>query len=186
MDVNNIMSKGSIFILIISFVFIAISGLFFGVTYFFMDNINTAFLSADCTIDNNTMVSSCQELWEMSLYPFLALKEILIWASFIAIFALAAGLLVFGYQSGTRPTLLGFLVIVEILMVYGSLHMANIYRVLIENDIIRGMLSDFTVYNRIMLNFPWFVFIISLFSIALGIVNWQRVNVNNPKNELDY
>lgn len=186
MDTNEIVSKGSIFILIVSFVFIAVSGLFFGVVYFFMDNINTAMLSADCTIENNTIVSSCQELWELSLYPFLALKEILIWASFISIFALVIGLLIFGYQSGTRPTMLGFLVIVEILFVYGSLHVANVFRTLIENDIIRGMLSDFTVYNRIMINFPWFVFIVSLFSIALGVVNWQRTKVNSPTQDLNY
>lgn len=186
MDINEIVSKGSIFILIMSFIFIAISGLFFAGTYFIMDNVNTAMLTAGCTIENNSIVSSCQELWELSLYPFLALKEILIWASFFFIFALVVGLLIFGYQSGTRPTMLGFLVIVEILFVYGSIHIANIFRTLIENDIIRGMLSDFTVYNRIMLNFPWFVFIVSLFSIALGVVNWQRTNVNTPQAELNY
>jgi len=186
MNPNEIVSKGGIFLLIISFVFIAASGIFFGVTYFMMDNVNTAFLSANCDIANNSIVSNCQELWELSLYPFLALKEVLIWVSFISIFALFAGLLVFGYQSGTRPTMLGFLVIVEILFTYGSLHIANVYRTFIENDIIRGMLSDFTVYNKIMLNFPWFVFIVSLFSLALGVVNWQRTNINTSANTLDY
>ena len=186
MNPNEIVSKGGIFLLIISFVFIAASGIFFGVTYFMMDNVNTAFLSANCDIANNSIVSNCQELWELSLYPFLALKEVLIWVSFISIFALVAGLLVFGYQSGTRPTMLGLLVIVEMLFTYGSLHIANVYRTLIENDIIRGMLSDFTVYNKIMLNFPWFVFIVSLFSLAFGVVNWQRTNINTSANTLDY
>ncbi len=185
-DVNNIVSKGSIFILIISFVLIAVSGLFFGVTYFFMDEINTAMLGADCVIEDNVIVSSCQELWGLALYPFLALKEILIWASFFFIFSLVAGLLIFGYQSGTRPTLLGILVIVEILITYGSLHIANIYIILISNDIMRSMLSDFTVYNKIIINFPWFVFIVSLFSIALGVVNWQRTVVNSPKSDLNF
>ena len=186
MNTNEMISRGSIFLLIVSFFFIAVSGLFFAGTYFIMDNVNTAFLTADCTIDDNTIVSSCQELWAISLYPFLALKEILILASFVSIFALVVGLLVFGYQSGTRPTLLGFLVIVEILMTYGAIHIANIYRTLIENDVVRGMLSNFTVYNKIMLNFPWFVFIVSLFSLALGVVNWQRTNINNSANTLDY
>ena len=186
MNPNEIVSKGGIVLLIVSFVFIAISGLFFAGVYFIMDNVNTAFLTADCDIANNSIVSSCQELWELSLYPFLALKEILIWGSFVSIFALVAGLLVFGYQSGTRPTMLGFLVVVEILFTYGAIHIGNIYRTLIENDIVRGMLSDFTVYNKIMLNFPWFVFIVSLFSLALGVVNWQRSNINTSANTLDY
>ncbi len=186
MNPNSIVSKGSIFVLLISFALIALSGLFFGITYFFIDNINTAMLDADCTIENNVIVSSCQELWELALYPFLAIKEVLIWASFFFIFALVAGLLIFGYQSGTRPTLLGLLVIVELLITYGSLHIANMYRILIENDIMRAMLSDFTVYNKIMLDFPWFVFIVSLFSIALGVVNWQRTIVNSPRSDLNY
>jgi len=186
MNPNDIVSKGGIFVLVVSFIFIAVSGLFFAGVYFIMDNVNTAFLTADCDIANNSIVSNCQELWELSLYPFLALKDVLIWASYISIFALVAGLLVFGYQSGTRPTLLGFLAVIEILFTYGSLHIGNIYRTLIENDIIRAMLSDFTVYNKIMLNFPWFVFIVSLFSLALGVVNWQRANVNTSANTLDY
>lgn len=186
MNPNEIVSKGGIFVLVVSFIFIAISGLFFAGTYFIMDNVNTAFLTADCDIANNSIVSGCQELWEISLYPFLALKEVLIWASFISIFALVSGLLVFGYQSGTRPTLLGFLVIVEILFTYGSIHIGNIYRTLIENSVVRGMLADFTVYNKIMLNFPWFVFIVSLFSLALGVVNWQRSNVNTSSDTLNY
>jgi len=186
MNPNEIVSKGGIFKLIVSFIFIAISGLFFAITYFMMDNLNTAFLSANCDIANNSIVSNCQELWELSLYPFLALKEVLIWASFISIFALVAGLLVFGYQSGIRPTLLGFLVIIELLFTYGAIHVSNIYRTLIENSIVRDMLSDFTVYNKIMLNFPWFVFIVSLFSLALGIVNWQKTRVNSSNSDLDY
>lgn len=186
MNPNEVVSKGGIFVLAVAFIFIAVSGMFFAGVYFFMDNVNTAFLTANCDIANNSIVSNCQELWELSLYPFLALKEVLIWASFISIFALVVGLLIFGYQSGTRPTLLGFLVIVEILFTYGSLHIGNIYRTLIENDIVRGMLSDFTVYNKIMLNFPWFVFIVSLFSLALGVVNWQRTNINTSANTLDY
>ena len=186
MNPDEIVSKGGIFVLVVSFIFIAISGLFFAGVYFLMDNVNTAFLSTDCVIQNNSIVSSCQELWELSLYPFLALKDILVFASFISIFVLVAGLLVFGYQSGTRPTLLGFLVVVEIFFTYGAIHIGNVYRTLIENDIVRGMLSDFTVYNKIMLNFPWFVFIVSLFSLALGVVNWQRTNINTSSNTLDY
>lgn len=183
---NTGFGKGIIITLLLSFLAIAASGLVFSVSYFFMDSINTAFLSADCTITDNVIVSDCQELWTLALYPFLALKDILIWSNFVAIFALVAGLLIFGYQSGTRPTLLGFLVLLEVIITYGSLHVANMYRLLISNDIMRSMLINFTVYNKIMLNFPWFVFIVSLFSLVLGVVNWQRVNTNNAENTLDY
>jgi len=95
-------------------------------------------------------------------------------------------MLLVGYRSGTKPYLLGVLVLIEIAIVYGSIHVANIYRTLLENEIIRNAMIPFGVYNTIMLYLPWFVFIISLFSLVLGIVNWQRTPINSNTEELDY
>lgn len=185
-NTNDHINKGSIYLLIISFVIIAVSGLVFAMTFLVMDTVNTQLLTVDCVFEGNNIVSTCQELYEITLKPFLALKDVLVLTSFISIFALVAGLLVFGYQSGTRPTLLGVLMIGEMLLTYASLHVANIYRTLLENVVVRDMLTNFTVYHKIMWNFPWFVFVVSLFSIALGVVNWQRTNVNSPQGQLDY
>jgi len=71
-------------------------------------------------------------------------------------------------------------------LTYGAIWLSNIYRLLLENEIIRNALIPFTVYNKIMINFPWFVFIISLFSLSFGIVNWQRSRTNTSTGELDY
>jgi hypothetical protein len=96
------------------------------------------------------------------------------------------GMLLMGYQSGAKPYYLGIYALVEVLIVYGSIHVANIYRTLLENEIIRNAMIPFNVYNTIMLYFPWFVFIISLFSLILGIVNWQKTPTNKVTDELDY
>jgi len=69
---------------------------------------------------------------------------------------------------------------------YIAIEVSNIYRTLIENDLFRSMMTEFTVYNKIMLSFPWFIFIISAFALIMGIVNWQKTKVNSPKDELDY
>jgi len=180
------MEYGNIGVLLISIVMIAISGLGFGFIYFMMDQTQTAFESNDCVIENNGIVSSCQDLWELSLYPFLEMKDILIWISFFFIFTLTLSMLLLGYMSGFKPITIGLLAFAELLITYGSLYVANIYRTLIENVVVRDMMLPFNVYNKIMMNFPWFVFIISLFSIALGIVNWQRTRTNSSTSDLDY
>lgn len=186
MGLREMMAYGNIGVVLISLMLISVSGIFFGFTYFFFDQLQTGFESTDCVITGNDIVSSCQELWQLSLYPFLELREILIWLSIFFMFTLVLAMLLLGYQTGFRPHMLGLLAFFELLLTYASLYVANIYRTLIENDVIRGMLLDFTVYSKVMMNFPWFVFIVSLFSVILGIVNWQRSKINTPIGDLDY
>lgn len=166
--------------------FIAFSGLFFAFTYFFLDTTQTAFESMNCDLPGNAFGETCQDIFALVLYPALNAKSILIYLSYFSIFILVLGMLLAGYNSGTKPWMMGILLLVEIGLTYGSFYIANIYILLLENDIVREALIPFTVYNKIMLNFPWFVFVISLFSIALGIVNWQRTSRNTPTGELDY
>ena len=190
MDLNDLVDfsskRNAIILIITAVVLIAISGVFFSLSYFVMDKVHTALLSTTCVIENNAFFGSCQDMFTMIIYPFLNAKYILVWLSFFFIIALSTGMLLFGYQSGTRPSMLGLLIVIELMITYGSIHIANIYRTLLDNPIMLQAMTPFTVYNKIMLNFPWFVFVISLFAVALGIINWQKTPVNNPTNELDF
>ena len=177
---------GMVMVILFSIISIAVSGIWFGFIYFTMDSVHTAFLSTDCVINDNTLVSSCQELFELALYPFLALKDIVVWVSFFFIFALVLGMLVLGYKSGKSPVLMGYLVVIIIVMTYLSIHISNIYRELISNSVFRDMMVEFTVYNQIMLNFPWFVFIITIMATLMGIVNFQKSSVNSSNDDLNY
>lgn len=179
-------SRGAVTFLIWGVVLIAVSGIFFGMLYYFLDITHTALLSTDCVINNNAFFDSCQDMWELAVYPFLGLKTVLVYLSFFFIFILVLGMLLSGYNSGTKPYMLGVLLVLEIAITYGSLWISNIYRALLDNEIIRTAMINFSVYNKIMLNFPWFVFVVSLFSLAIGIVNWQRVRKNTPVGDLDY
>jgi len=183
---DNMKKYGSIGTILVSIFLIMFSGIFFGVTYFVMDNVQTAFETTDCVIDNNLYVDNCQDLWELAIYPFLELRSILLWFSFFFIFSMVLGMLVLGYQSGKSPVLMGVLVLLTAVITYLGIEMSNVYRTLIENELFRSMVVDFTVYNKIMLNFPWFIFIVTLFSFILGIVNWQRTKVNGSSEELNY
>ena len=111
--------------------------------------------------------------------PFLALRYILIYASYFLIFGNVFAMLVIGYRSGKSPAMAGFLILVISFFVYASILLSNIYRRMLEVVVFRDIMLPFTVYNTIMLYYPWFIFIISLSSIMLAIVNWQRTKVNS-------
>jgi len=183
-DLNS--AKSSMMLVVTGILLIALSGLFFAGMYFFMNTIQEGLLATNCEITENVFFSDCQGMWEFVIYPFLNLKSVLVYLSFFSIFILTIGMLLTGYKSGTRPAFMGVLVLFELGLVYGSIHVANIYRILLENPIIRDAMIPFGAYNTLMLYFPWFVFIISLFSLVLGIVNWQKTPVNKVSEELDY
>jgi len=183
---DNIRQYGALTLTIISIIAIFLSGIFFGVTYLVMDITQDAFEANDCLIPNNVYVSTCQDLWELSVYPFLELREILIWFSFFFMFALVLGMLVMGYQSGKSPVLLGLLIVFVIVLTYAGIEISNIYRTMLEVEAFRDMMIPFTVYNKIMLNFPWFTFFVGIMSTLLSIVNFQRTKVNYSKDELDF
>jgi len=188
MELSNIFEsdKSSLVFLVWGLVFIAFSGMMFAMTYFILDTTQTAFESMDCDLTGNVFGDSCQDIFALVLYPALNAKSILIYLSYFSIFVLVLGMLLAGYNSGTKPWMMGILILVQVALTYGSFYIANIYRLLLENEIIREALINFPVYNKIMVNFPWFVFVVSLFSIAFGIVNWQRARTNTPQGELDY
>jgi len=185
-DIDEIKKYGGFMTIILALLLIVVSGIGIGLIYYTMDQTDTAFRAFDCTIENNTLVSSCQELFELGVYPFLALKEVLIWGNVLAIFGLVLGMLLLGYQSGRSPATLGLVFLFNLLLTYGGIEVSNIYRTFLENETFRVIMIDFTIYNRIMLGFPWFVFIISIFSLLIGIVNYQRTKINAPTAELDY
>lgn len=179
--------KSALVFLIWGLVFIAVSGLIFAGMYFFMDTTQTALEGVNCDLQDNAFASDCQGIFTLVVYPFLTImKTVVIYLSYFSIFILVLGMLLAGYNSGSKPWMIGILLLVEIALTYGSFYIANIYRLLLDNEIIRDALISFPVYNKIMVNFPWFVFVISLFSLAFGIVNWQRSRTNTSSGELDY
>lgn len=178
--------KNAITLLAIVIIAIFLSGIFFGLTYFVMDNIQTQLLTVDCDLGNNVYYSTCQEWFEGTLYKVLDLKTLLISFSYIFIFTLVIGMLILGYKSGKNPVLIGVLFLVSIVTTYGGILIGNLYRSLLDNPLMYEILTPFTIYNKIMLNFPWFVGILSLISIALSIVNYQRSQINTSFSDLNY
>jgi len=177
---------GSFFLIIMSILIIVVSGIAFGIVYFTMDSIQTAFEAQDCVITDNTLVGSCQELFALSIYPILELKDILVWAHTFLIFGMVLGMLFLGYKSGRSSFLMGIMILFVIILTYIGTEVSNIYRTFLENPLFRNIMIEFVFYNRVMMNLPAFVFIVSLFAAMLGVVNYQRTRINQDTEELDY
>lgn len=165
---------------------IFIGGALMGITYFIMDYTETQFRDIDCEIPNNVFFDNCQDMFELSVYPFFALKNIIVWFNYFFIFAVVLGMLIVGYQSGKNPALIGMLLIFSIFITYLGIELSNAYRTMIENPLFYSMMTEFTIYNKIMLNFPVFIGVISILSVLLSIVNFQKARVNTPTSDLDY
>jgi len=187
-DLDDLKKQSGIAVIVIALTFLVVSGIAMGITHYVLEQTETALLTTDCVIPDNTLVSSCQDLFDLALYPFLGLRSVLVWANYFIIFGVVLGLLMLGYNSGKNPIYLGLLIIFVILLVYGSIEISNVYRTLLENSYFRDIMLDFTAYSRIMLGFPWFTFIVSLASVLLGIVNYQKIKVNSASSaeELDF
>lgn len=178
------LKKGGMIALIVSILVIFLSGIFFAGTYMIFEKIDLQLHDVNCEIQDNVYFSDCQDLLELSIYPFLGLRSILVWFSYAFIFALVIGLLVMGYKSGRSPALIGCLILSTLVFAYIGIEMSNIYRTMLENPIFFDMMTPFAIYNKIILNFHWFIGIIGLISSGISIVNYQKVKPNS--SDMDY
>lgn len=176
----------SVKFIVLAIFLIFASGIFFGLTYFLMEKVETSFQNLDCEIQGNVFVDDCQELFAIAFYPLLALRSILVWGSYMFIFGLIIAMLMLGYNSGKTPALLGVLLIVTVVLTYIGIELSNIYRTMLENQVFFNMMIPFKVYNKMILNFPFVTAIVGIASMLLGVVNYQKARVNTSKSDLDF
>jgi len=116
----------------------------------------------------------------------LNLKPIIILFSYLFIFSLVFAMVLLGYKNGENPVMIGVIFIITAVFTYFGLEISNIYRGMLTSEYFYQMMTPFTIYNKIMLNFPWFIAFVGLASLTLSIVNYQRARVNTPTSDLNY
>ena len=145
-----------------------ISGIVFSISYYIMARIHLAFLTVDCLIPQNVFVTTCQEWFNMALYPILNLRSVLIYANYFAIFGMVFGLFYMGFRTKKHPILLVVHILMSVILGYLSIEIANIYRTILQNPQMYEILIPFVIYNKIMLYFPQFVFFVVFISGLIG------------------
>lgn len=182
LDINK---KGAIIFLVLGLLLIFLSGIFLGITYYTVGAIQTGFEGVDCDLPGTTY-TTCQSWFEDTIYKLFALKPLLITFSYLFIFSLVIGMLLLGYKNGENPVIIGVIFVITIIFTYLGIEISNVYRELLTNSTFYDMMIPFTIYNKIMLNFPWFVAFVGIASLTLSIVNFQRARVNTPTSDLNY
>jgi len=178
-------NKNSITFLVIAIFAIFLSGLFLGGVYFFTNTIHQGLLAVDCDLPG-TSYGTCQNWFSDTIYKLFNLKTLLIPFSYLFIFALVIGMVLLGYKNGENPIMIGVIFILTSVFTYVGILISNIYRQLLTNTYFYDMMLPFTIYNKIMMNFPWFIAFVGIASLTLSIVNFQRARVNTPTSDLDY
>lgn len=182
--IDSIQGKGGLIAVVFSIIAIFFSGIFFGGTYYLFNTIDDSLQDVDCTITDNAYFSTCQEWFELSIYPFLGLRSIIVWFSYFFIFALVLGMFVMSYKSGRSPAMMPVLILTTLIFAYMGIELSNVYRTMLDNALFYEMMTPFNIYNKIILNFHWFIGIIGLITSGISIVNYQKVKPND--GELDY
>lgn len=178
-------AKGTLGHIVIMFT-IFLSGLFMAIGFWVMDQMKTSFEGVNCLIVDNLFFESCQEWFQLSIYPFLSLNSILIWFSYFYIFGVVFGLFYLGYKMRRHPSLLAVHVIFSIITTYLSIEIANVYRVLLDNEFIYSIFVNFPVYNKIMLYLPAFMFFVVFISGLIGLMGIWKDKDLEVGNDLAY
>lgn len=163
---------------------IFLSGLFMAISFWVLAAVERAFQAASCLIPDNVYVSTCQELFELSIYPALALRHLLIWISYFYIFGIVFGLFYLGFKTKKHPSLFAVHVILSIVFGYLAIEIANVYRTLIQNELMYEILVPFAIYNKIMLYFPQFMFFIIFISGLIGLMGLIKGKFNEGIDEI--
>lgn len=167
--------RGKEFMVNISVMFlIAVSGFLMALTYFVMETLETAFKSVDCLIPQNIYFDTCQEWFNMALYPVLELRTIFIFANYFMIFGIVFGLFFMGFRTKKHPALLVVHIISSVIIGYLAIEIGNIYRLLISNTFIYDMMIPFAIYNKVMLFLPQFMFFVIFLSGIIGFMGVFR------------
>ncbi len=163
---------------------IFLSGLLMAVSFFVLSAIETAFRNVNCLIPNNLYVSTCQEWFAISIYPALNLRFILIWASYFYIFGIVLGLFYLGFRTKKHPSLFVVHMILSIIFGYLAIEIANVYRSLLQNELMFEILTPFVIYNKVMLNFPQFMFFVIFISGLIGFMGLIKGKFNEGIEEI--
>lgn len=150
----------------------SISGIIMGISYFLLASIQTAFENTTCTFDvvNLYNWTTCQDIFSFAIYPFLNMKEVLIWANYFMIFGIVFGLFYMGFRARKHPVMLVVHIVSSIILGVISIYVGNIYRELLSIDVLYQILVPMGIYNKIMLYFPQFMWFVILISGALGFI----------------
>lgn len=178
-----------IFLLVVSVV-----GILAGVVYYDMQILEDSLKTVDFAIPievNSTVtgaynMSHFQDILGVTIYPILGIRSALPYLSYFAIFGLVIALAITAYISTKNPVFFVLHLLFTIVIVYFSFIISNEYITLLTNPFINSLMTDFVIYNKLMIWLPQILFFTSLIFGVIAFSNIMKPQTNYNVTGLNY
>lgn len=161
---------------------VTISGILGGIIYFDMNILEETLLEVNFEIPRETNISSnitdFQDIMEIVVYPFLELRESLVYLTYFMIFGFIISLGIVAYLSTKTPVFFVVHLLYTILLTYFCFILSNAYISMLTQPFINSLMANFIVYNKIMLYLPQVVFFTSL---LFGVISF--ISIIKPQSQ---
>lgn len=170
-------------VVISSIIVIFFSGIFFGMAYFFMDNVETALTGLNCQLPDTMYGNSCSDYINRFVMPIFVFKDLIQFLFMCFVFGTIISCLTVGYFAGTSGIYLALDIIFVGCMTYGAILLRNIGVDLFSNTAMQSLLAGVPMYYNIVDNLHIIAFVVALVSVGLGTVNFIRNKTNKVTDE---
>lgn len=164
--------------LIFMLVFLSIttvSGVLGGLIYFDMNILEDNLLTVNFDIPRENNISSnitdFQDIMEIVVYPFLELRESIIYLTYFMVFGFIISLGIVAYLSTKNPVFFVVHLLYTLAITYFSFILSNAYINMLTQPFLNSLMTPFVVYNKIMLYLPQVVFFTSLLFGAISFIS---------------
>jgi len=179
----------NVVILIIFLVAVSVGGLLAGITYYNMNILQATLETVNFTlpIENmaqaNSNLTDFQDILGIVVYPILNLKSALPYLTYFMVFGFIIALGITAYVSSRNPVFFTLHLLFTLLITYFCFKISNMYIELLTNPFINSLMTQFTIYNKLMIYLPQVVFFTSMVFGAISFINVIKPQSNFTSNQ---
>ena len=170
-----------------------VGGVLGGLVYFNLNILDSTLREVDFDIPlakNSTgdapNVTTFQDILDLVVYPILGLKNALPYLVYFMMFAFIIGLAITAYLTSKNPVFFVLHLLFTLLITYFSIGISNTYIELISDPTMNTIMSNFPIYNKMMIYFPQIILITSIVFATISFINVMKPSTATSPYGLNY
>ncbi len=171
-----------------------VTGILGGMIYFSLNLLETQIQQVDFDIPfakNTTAidvhnVTTFQDVMDITVYKMFDVVSYIPYLVYFMLFSYIIGLALVAYLSSKNPIFFVVHFLYTLVLTYFAVILANSYIKLLTMPFINSMMTDFPVYNKLMLNLPQVFFITSLVFAGISFINIIKPSTAEHPYGLNY
>lgn len=193
---NNKAQTGAFSNLVLITLFVCIvfvCGILAGILYFSMGIFENALKEVNFEIplsQNNTHggknITQFQDILDIVVYPILSLKNTLPYISYFMVFGFIIALSISAYLSSKTPIFFVIHFLFLLVLTYFAIVLSNAYLKMLSDPFINYMMSDFVIYNKLMIFLPQILFFTGLLFGVLSFIVMLKPTRQEFSGTLNY